>query len=121
MDSVRSAAALAHFLPEGCGAEASASQYGACLCGYLRHPPRHPYTGSHRSHSNPRGIPDTALAQLEFCMEMLMDVFLFSSLGLTLSKSLPRSWCRWLRIAFKMRVSYEFSAGTECAPLCDGY
>lgn len=54
-------------------------------------------------------------------MEMLMDVFLFSSLGLTLSKSLPRSWCRWLRIAFKMRVGYEFSAGTECAPLCDGY
>lgn len=41
-----------------------------------------------------------ARVQPELYREMLMNVFLFFPLGLTLSNALPRKWHRWGRIAF---------------------
>ena len=51
-----------------------------------------------------------ARQQPELYREMLMNVFLFFPLGLTLSNALPRKWHRWLRI-----ILTTLSAGIECA------
>ena len=56
-----------------------------------------------------------AQQQLELYREMLMNVFLFFPLGLTLSNALPRRWHRWLRIIFTTLVGCALSAGIECA------
>ena len=56
-----------------------------------------------------------ALQQPELYREMLMNVFLFFPLGLTLSNSLPRKWHRWGRIALTTLVGCAFSAGIEYA------
>lgn len=63
--------------------------------------------------------PFAALAaarqQPELYREMLMNVFLFFPLGLTLSNALPRTWHRWLRIALTALTGCVLSAGIEYA------
>ena len=63
--------------------------------------------------------PFAALAaarqQPELYREMLMNVFLFFPLGLTLSNALPRKWHRWLRIILTTLVGCILSAGIEYA------
>ncbi len=56
-----------------------------------------------------------ALQQPELYREMLMNVFLFFPLGLTLSNALPRKWHRWLRIILTPLVGCALSAGIEYA------
>ena len=63
--------------------------------------------------------PFAALAaarqQPELYREMLMNVFLFFPLGLTLSNALPRTWHRWLCIALTTLTGCALSAGIEYA------
>lgn len=71
------------------------------------------------------GVPEAILTpfasltaarqQPEIYREMLMNVFLFFPLGLTLSNALPRKWHRWLRIIFTTLVGCALSAGIEYA------
>ena len=56
-----------------------------------------------------------AQQQPELYREMLMNVFLFFPLGLTLSNSLPRKWHRWGRIILTTFVGCALSAGIEYA------
>lgn len=56
-----------------------------------------------------------ARQQPELYREMLMNVFLFFPLGLTLSNALPRKWHRWGRIAFTTLIGCILSAGIEYA------
>ena len=56
-----------------------------------------------------------AQQQPELYREMLMNVFLFFPLGLTLSNALPRKWHRWGRIALTTLVGCALSAGIEYA------
>ena len=56
-----------------------------------------------------------ARQQPEIYREMLMNVFLFFPLGLTLSNALPRKWHRWLRIILTTFVGCALSAGIEYA------
>lgn len=71
------------------------------------------------------GVPEAVLApfasltaariQPEIYREMLMNVFLFFPLGLTLSNALPRKWHRWLRIILTTLIGCILSAGIEYA------
>lgn len=54
-----------------------------------------------------------AQQQPELYREMLMNVFLFFPLGLTLSNALLRRWHRWLRIVFTTLIGCILSAGIE--------
>ena len=54
-----------------------------------------------------------ARVQPEIYREMLMNVFLFFPLGLTLSNALPRKWHRWGRIFLTTLVGCALSAGIE--------
>lgn len=54
-----------------------------------------------------------ARVQPELYREMLMNVFLFFPLGLTLSNALPQKWHRWGRIALTTLVGCILSAGIE--------
>lgn len=56
-----------------------------------------------------------ARIQPEIYREMLMNVFLFFPLGLTLSNALPRKWHRWLRIILTTLIGCILSAGIEYA------
>ena len=56
-----------------------------------------------------------ARQQPELYREMLMNVFLFFPLGLTLSNALPRRWHRWHRIALTALTGCVLSAGIEYA------
>ena len=56
-----------------------------------------------------------AQQQPELYREMLMNVFLFFPLGLTLSNALPRTWHRWGRIVLTMLVGCLLSTGIEYA------
>ena len=56
-----------------------------------------------------------ARQQPELYREMLMNVFLFFPLGLTLSNALPQKWHRWGRITLTMLVGCILSAGIEYA------
>lgn len=56
-----------------------------------------------------------ARQQPEIYREMLMNVFLFFPLGLTLSNALPRKWHRWLRIILTTLIGCILSAGIEYA------
>lgn len=56
-----------------------------------------------------------AQIQPEIYREMLMNVFLFFPLGLTLSNALLRKWHRWLRIILTTLVGCALSAGIEYA------
>ena len=74
------------------------------------------------------GVPAVILApfasltaarqQPELYREMLMNVFLFFPLGLTLSNALPRKWHRWGRIILTTLVGCILSAGIEYAQYC---
>ena len=59
-----------------------------------------------------------ARQQPELYREMLMNVFLFFPLGLTLSNALPRKWHRWGRIILTALVGCILSAGIEYAQYC---
>ena len=59
-----------------------------------------------------------ARQQPELYREMLMNVFLFFPLGLTLSNALPRKWHRWLRIILTTLIGCILSAGIEYAQYC---
>ena len=59
-----------------------------------------------------------ARIQPELYREMLMNVFLFFPLGLTLSNALPRKWHRWLRIILTTLIGCILSAGIEYAQYC---
>lgn len=54
-----------------------------------------------------------ARQQPELYRAMLMNVFLFFPLGLTLSNVLPQKWHRWLRIILTTLVGCALSAGIE--------
>lgn len=54
-----------------------------------------------------------AQQQPELYREMLMNVFLFFPLGLTLSNALPLKWHRWSRIALTAFIGCILSAGIE--------
>lgn len=56
-----------------------------------------------------------ARQQPELYREMLMNVFLFFPLGLTLSNALPRKWHRWGRIALTTLIGCILSVGIEYA------
>ena len=56
-----------------------------------------------------------ARQQPELYREMLMNVFLFFPLGLTLSNALPQKWHRWVRIASTTLIGCILSAGIEYA------
>ena len=56
-----------------------------------------------------------AQQQSELYREMLMNVFLFFPLGLTLSNALPRRWHRWGRIVLTTLIGCILSAGIEYA------
>lgn len=56
-----------------------------------------------------------AQQQPELYREMLMNIFLFFPLGLTLSNALPQKWHRWLRIILTTLVGCALSAGIEYA------
>ncbi len=56
-----------------------------------------------------------AQQQPELYREMLMNVFLFFPLGLTLSNALPQKWHRWGRIVFTTFIGCILSAGIEYA------
>lgn len=56
-----------------------------------------------------------ARQQPEIYREMLMNVFLFFPLGLTLSNALPRKWHRWGRIILTTLIGCALSAGIEYA------
>ena len=56
-----------------------------------------------------------AQQQPELYRAMLMNVFLFFPLGLTLSNALPRKWHRWGKIALTTLVGCALSAGIEYA------
>ena len=51
--------------------------------------------------------------QPELYREMLMNIFLFFPLGLTLSNALPRKWRRWVRIILTTLIGCILSAGIE--------
>ena len=71
------------------------------------------------------GVPEAILTpfasltaariQPELYREMLMNIFLFFPLGLTLSNALPRKWHRWGRIILTALVGCVLSAGIEYA------
>ena len=54
-----------------------------------------------------------ARVQPELYRALLMNVFLFFPLGLTLSNALPRKWHRWGRIALTALVGCVLSVGIE--------
>ena len=56
-----------------------------------------------------------ARIQPEIYREMLMNVFLFFPLGLTLSNALPQKWHRWVRIILTTLIGCALSAGIEYA------
>ena len=56
-----------------------------------------------------------ARVQPELYREMLMNVFLFFPLGLTLSNALPRKWHRWGKIILTTLIGCALSAGIEYA------
>lgn len=56
-----------------------------------------------------------ARQQPELYRAMLMNVFLFFPLGLTLSNALPQKWHRWLKIILTTLIGCILSAGIEYA------
>lgn len=71
--------------------------------------------GSYELILTPFATFTAALQQPELYREMLMNVFLFFPLGLTLSNALPRKWHRWGKIALTTLVGCALSAGIEYA------
>ena len=63
----------------------------------------------------PFTLLEKAQEQPELYRAMLMNVFLFSPLGLTLSNVLPQKWSRWGRIAATTLFGCLLSVGIEYA------
>lgn len=59
-----------------------------------------------------------ARTQSEAYRELLMNIFLFFPLGLTLSNALPQSWGRWRRIGLTVTIGLLLSAGIEYTQYC---
>ena len=74
--------------------------------------------GDYKSILTPFATFTAALQQPELYREMLMNVFLFFPLGLTLSNALPRKWHRWGRIILTTLISCILSTGIEYAQYC---
>lgn len=74
--------------------------------------------GDYKSILTPFATFTAALQQPELYREMLMNVFLFFPLGLTLSNALPRKWHRWGRIILTTLIGCILSAGIEYAQYC---
>lgn len=55
----------------------------------------------------------SARTQSEAYRELLMNIFLFFPLGLTLSNALPQRWGRWWRIGLTVIAGLLLSAGIE--------
>lgn len=72
-------------------------------------------SGSYELILTPFATFTAALQQPELYREMLMNIFLFFPLGLTLSNALPQKWHRWLRIALTTLIGCILSAGIEYA------
>ena len=72
-------------------------------------------SGIHEVVLTPFATFTAAHQQPELYREMLMNVFLFFPLGLTLSNALPRKWHRWGRIILTTLVGCALSAGIEYA------
>ena len=70
-------------------------------------------SGIHEVILTPFATFTAARQQPELYREMLMNVFLFFPLGLTLSNALPRKWHRWSRIALTTLVGCILSVGIE--------
>lgn len=71
--------------------------------------------GSYELILTPFATFTAALQQPELYRALLMNVFLFFPLGLTLSNALPRKWHRWLRIILTTLIGCILSAGIEYA------
>ena len=71
--------------------------------------------GVYQVNLRPLSTLAAAQEQPELYREMLMNVFLFLPLGLTLSNALPRKWNRWVRITLTTLVGCILSAGIEYA------
>ena len=69
--------------------------------------------GSYELILTPFATFTAALQQPELYREMLMNIFLFFPLGLTLSNALPRKWHRWGRIILTALVGCVLSVGIE--------
>lgn len=72
-------------------------------------------SGGYEAILTPFAALAAARVQPELYREMLMNVFLFFPLGLTLSNALPHRWNRWLRIGVTTLASCLLSAGIEYA------
>ena len=72
-------------------------------------------SGSYEVILTPFAALTAARQQPELYREMLMNIFLFFPLGMTLSNALPRKWHCWGRIALTTLVGCILSAGIEYA------
>lgn len=72
-------------------------------------------TGDYEAILTPFAALAAARVQPELYREMLMNVFLFFPLGLTLSNALPRRWNYRRRIGVTVLAGCLLSAGIECA------
>ena len=63
----------------------------------------------------PFSVLERAKRQRELYRAMLMNVFLFFPLGLTLSNALPQKWSRWRRVALTTLLGCALSIGIEYA------
>ena len=71
--------------------------------------------GSYGVVLRPFAMIERAHNQPELYREMLMNIFLFFPLGLTLSNVLPQEWSRWGRIALTTLFGCLLSIGVEFA------
>ena len=69
--------------------------------------------GSYELILTPFATFTTAQQQPELYREMLMNVFLFFPLGLTLSNALPQKWYRWVKIPLTTLIGCLLSTGIE--------
>lgn len=69
--------------------------------------------GSYEVLLKPFSLFEKAREQREFYRAMLMNVFLFFPLGLTLSNVLPQKWNRWGRVALTTLFGCLLSVGVE--------
>ena len=75
-------------------------------------------SGAYKLILSPFATFTAARQQPELYREMLMNVFLFFPLGLTLSNALPQKWYYWGRIILTTLVGCILSAGIEYAQYC---
>lgn len=71
--------------------------------------------GQHAAVLAPFAALKAARQQPELYREMLMNVFLFLPLGMTLSGAMPRTWHRWWKIGLAALAGCLLSAGIEYA------